>query len=386
MLLFLTFQAKLQFVAGNSPAQSNLRRLLIQARRKAGNGRPLQIVRLVPIFILGLCGCGTSHLPAEPLANAPSPLTIPTYDGSGQVVEPDVIVFDFPWHGFRYWMVVSPYPFTDPSKENPSIVASNDGESWQVPDGLQNPLALPDGAHYLSDASIFYDLESDQLWVYYNATLTTSGQARLMNSAITPDGSEPAIALGMNRIVSSDGVHWHNDGQLFQVPNCDAVSPTIGKLGDDYLMWSVKPVDCAAATSILTYRTSSDGLNWSVPQMTDMMQNNYVLWHININYVKTKKEWWAAVTAFPSGQLCCSNTRLFFSKSQDGIHWISYGKPVLNPSASGWDDDEIYRSSFLFDSENNRIKVWYSAPNTHASYHVGLTQEDYNEFIAWLRQ
>jgi dipeptidyl aminopeptidase/acylaminoacyl peptidase len=339
---------------------------------------------LIPLLAFVLCGCRAGRSPAAPMANAPSPLVIPTYDGSGQVVEPDVVVFHSPWHGFRYWMVVSPYPFTDPSKENPSIVVSNDGESWQVPDGLENPLALPTGANYLSDASIFYDSESDQLWVYYNVTLAAPENPLPANKAISSDGSEPGVALGMNRIVSSDGVHWHNDGQLFQVPNCDAVSPTVGRLGGEYVMWSVKPEDCAAATSVLTYRTSSDGVNWSVPQPTNMMQANYVIWHVNMTYVAQKKEWWAAVTAFPSGQLCCHNTRLFFCKSEDGIHWTSYGKAILNPSASGWDDDEIYRSSFLFDPQSNHIQVWYSAPNIQASYHVGLTQEDYSEFLAWL--
>jgi hypothetical protein len=335
-------------------------------------GLRLDVNRCAPTVVLaliGLCGCGSSPLPEVPMANAPNPLAIPTYDLSGQVVEPDVIVFDSPWHGSLYWMVVSPYPFTDPSKENPSIVVSNNGLNWQVPEGLVNPLALPDGINYLSDASIFHDPASDQLWVYYNVTLTT-----------TTNG------LGMNRIVSSDGIHWQNNGQLFQVSNCDAVSPTVGKSGDTYIMWSIKPDDCAAATSVLTYRTSVDGLNWSEPLPTDMVQANYVLWHINIKYVSSKKEWWAAVTAYPSGQICCDNTRLFFSKSQDGAHWTSYGKPILSPSASGWDDVKIYRSSLIYDSRGDELRVWYSAPNTLASWHVGFTQENYDQLIGYLKQ
>jgi predicted GH43/DUF377 family glycosyl hydrolase len=151
-------------------------------------------------------------------------------------------------------------------------------------------------------------------------------------------------------------------------------------------MWSVKPVDCAAASSVVTVRTSIDGLNWSHPRPTNMVQANYVIWHINITYVPSKREWWAAVTAYPNEQTCCDNTRLFFSKSQDAVSWTSYRKPVLNPSASGWDDNKIYRSSFLFDAQNNQIRVWYSATNSQNSWHVGLTQEDYDEFLAWLEQ
>jgi hypothetical protein len=112
-----------------------------------------------------------------PLVNAPSPLATPSYDGSGQAVEPTVVFFDTPWHGFSYWMAFSPYPNGDPSKENPSIIASQDGINWQVPPGLVNPLALPDPA-FLADATIFYDSASDQLWVYY---IDTSAQTTILH-------------------------------------------------------------------------------------------------------------------------------------------------------------------------------------------------------------
>ena len=326
------------------------------------------IASVIPFLVFSLSGCAASPSPAAPLANAPVPLVIPTYDGSGQVTEPDVIFFTSPWHGFQYWMAFSPYPFSNPAKENPSIVVSNDGLNWQVPDGLENPLALPDGPNYLSDASVFYDSKSDQLWVYYNVALATIGNR-----------------LGVNRLVSSDGVHWHNDGQLFQVPPCGATSPTVAKVDDTYVMWSVDPAGCAAPSSTLTYRTSVDGSNWSNPQATDMVQANFVIWHINVNYVSSKNELWAAVTAYPNGQTCCANTRLFFSRSQDGVHWTSYNKPILSASLSGWDDMQIYRSSFLFDERNNRIEVWYSALNPDA-WSVGFTQENYDELLRWLEE
>lgn len=330
-----------------------------------------KFISLISLLACGFCSCTAITSSPEPLLNAAVPLAIPTYDGSGQLVEPDVIFFNTPWRGFQYWMAFSPYPFTNPEDENPSVVVSNDGVNWQVPDGLVNPIVQADGTNYLSDASIFYDSASDQLWVYYNVALGSPGT--------------PGVALGINRAVSSDGVHWTNDGQLFQVPNCDAVSPTVGKVGDNYFMWSVDPADCSAPTSVMTYRTSSDGLNWSDPLATDLVQPGYVVWHINVNHVPSKNEWWTAVTAFPSGQDCCANTRLFFSDSPDGIHWNSYSKPILSASASGWDSSQIYRSTFLFDAGTNGIQVWYSAANPQA-WHVGYTQENYDEFIAWLRE
>src|SRR4030067_47725 len=44
------------------------------------------------------------------LSNSPSPLEIPTYDGSGHITHPDVISFESPWNNYPYWMVATPYP------------------------------------------------------------------------------------------------------------------------------------------------------------------------------------------------------------------------------------------------------------------------------------
>ena len=80
-------------------------------------------------------------------------LTIPTYDGSNQLTHPKVLYFANGWHGYHYWMSMTPYPYTMDRYENPSIVVSNDGEKWVVPIGLKNPISgLPVdvkiGGHY----------------------------------------------------------------------------------------------------------------------------------------------------------------------------------------------------------------------------------------------
>src|SRR5579884_2655894 len=47
---------------------------------------------------------------ATVFAVEPTLMTIPTYDGSGQAVHPDVVAFDAPWHGAQYWLTMTPYP------------------------------------------------------------------------------------------------------------------------------------------------------------------------------------------------------------------------------------------------------------------------------------
>src|ERR1043165_3155793 len=43
----------------------------------------------------------------------PTPISVPTYDGSGQAVHPDVVAFDSDWNGAKYWLTMTPYPQSD---------------------------------------------------------------------------------------------------------------------------------------------------------------------------------------------------------------------------------------------------------------------------------
>src|SRR5690625_4256142 len=74
--------------------------------------------------------------------NAPLPIPINTYDGSGQATHPDVLYFENGWGGYKYWMAYTPYPFSDDSLENTSITYSNDGVNWHTKI-IQNTIYQP---------------------------------------------------------------------------------------------------------------------------------------------------------------------------------------------------------------------------------------------------
>jgi hypothetical protein len=304
--------------------------------------------------------------PAVPLKNAQSFLMIPAYDGSGQETEPQVVSFDLPWHDFKYWMAFSPYPLSDASKENPSIAVSNDGISWEVPPGLVNPLALPSTGAHLADASLFYDSVSDELWIYYI------------------EGSAATKTTQVFKLASLDGIHWQDQGVLFHVSEYIVLSPTVAKVSGAYYMWTVNggSAGCTANSSVLEYRTSLDGVKWSDSRPTNLAQSGYIVWHLNVSYVAPKQEYWAAVAAYANGS-DCGHTVLFFSKSQDAINWTTYNKVILGPGST-WDDREIYRSSLLFDSSTDRLRVWYSAASKKGVWHVGLSEGDFEQFLEWL--
>ena len=109
------------------------------------------------------------------LPNAQEPLIIPTYDGSGQVVHPSVIDFlnEYgieAWSGYRYWMVLTPYPDSQEQFENPSLYASHDGFTWVVPRNISNPLITAShvgNKGFLFDPDMIYNPDSGQLWIYF---------------------------------------------------------------------------------------------------------------------------------------------------------------------------------------------------------------------------
>src|SRR5277367_2172338 len=146
------------------------------------------VVFLLGTVVLSLSGC-SNHVSAVPRAipNASAPLTIcPAPEDDCQTVEPQVIQFGKPFNGFEYYMVTSGYPQSEDRDENPSIMVSNDGVDWAVPNRLENPLSSPPCADdptrwdllYVYESSCDFDqvptivYDGENLTVYWLLSLT----------------------------------------------------------------------------------------------------------------------------------------------------------------------------------------------------------------------
>lgn len=296
-----------------------------------------------------------------PLKNAPTPLVTPTYDGSGQTVEPTVLYFPNGWQGYQYWMAVSPYPYEDERLENPSILVSDDGQHWKVPPGLANPIASPDPHTTLADATVVYDDASNQLWVYYLHDMH--------------QGPTQSYRGSLMRTTSADGIHWSAPQLVISGVNAILNSPSVGKVGSKFVLWTVDTGSgCTTQIAAVNQRTSSDGVNWSTPQTLRINQPGYVIWHLNTIAVPALKQFMSLLAAYPNGSNC-GHTSLFFANSYDGINWDTYPQILLGASPSGWDSAEIYRSSLIYDPVHELVRVWYSAQNAaDLAWHVGYTQ------------
>lgn len=329
------------------------------------------------------------------LANAVAPLTTPTPDGSGQVTEPSIVQFPFRWHGFKYWLVLAPFPHSDAADENPSILVSDDGQHWSIPPGGRNPIQEPAPLSHLADSSLFFDLISDQLWLYY----ISEDQFGITN---------------VLRTVSGDGIHWSTPQVVLRAPDYQVVMPAVAKIGDQYWLWSVNAgnAGCSASSTFVQYRTSSDGVHWSPPQLTDIAQPGFRIWHIGVtelHFLISRPGGSNQLTndgrlpdQFPENgppsddqvvlsppiyamlasayENDCGDTVLFLSLSQDGVHWGHFPRPLLTPDHGHWDGQAIYQSTMALDSATDLMTVWYSAwtPTQEGpSWHLGVTQGNY---------
>ena len=203
------------------------------------------------------------------LKNAVCPQHIPTYDGSDQSTHPSVLRFDAPWHGYLYWMAMTPYPYNNDGLEDPSILASNDAQTWIVPEGLTNPLTPAPKPGHNCDVELVYNKERDELWLYYvEADDIVQSWVKLMRSA--------------------DGVHWTKPEIVLHDPvqKYSILSPCIQRMQDgSWRMWYVDTGNTGYQNqdNKVRTRTSEDGLHWSAEETCeDLAQPGYQLWHLTI--------------------------------------------------------------------------------------------------------
>lgn len=272
-------------------------------------------------------------IPTSAPWNAPTYLDLPTPDGSGQVVHPSVHDFGpgIKWHGFRYWMAMTPFPGSDDSLENPCILASNNGWQWVIPAGLTNPIyPEPYGGRFNSDPDITYDPRSDELVLIYREQQQDATHQTFY--ARSPDGvTWPHKATPMN---------W-------TLPATQLLSPCIIRRGEgDWLAYGIT----RDAWKIVRYTATSPEGPWSGP--TVCTGTPATPWHMDI--------WWAGDRFHALlDQFGTSTDGLSCGTSSDGLAW-TFGAPVMLPRPGEW-DAELYRPTLTPHENGTHYRVWYSA-------------------------
>ena len=278
--------------------------------------------------------------------NAPTYLTIPTYDGSNELVHPDIYYNATGWNGYKYWMVMTPYPLGNNAYENPSIVVSNDGDIWEVPSGLTNPIVPKPLNGYNSDPNIFVGYDN-KMWIVYRET----------------NASDIFYVKS-----SDDGITWSNSTQIL-TSGSYIISPTIIMENNQYVMYYTE-----WGSGALKRRTADVVIGpWSAAQtctITGLGVGRYA-WHVNVEKYQSEYH----MTLISSLGAGGSGAELNFGVSANGIDWVVKTTPIIDTSVSGWDNSLVYQGTMVL-KDNATYDLWYSAMNTTSHWHVGRTTID----------
>ncbi len=274
-------------------------------------------------------------------------MPVATYDNTGESTHPDFMRINSAWSANLCWMAYTPYAGSSGSVENPSLATSTDCEHWKPAAGVRAPLIDKPPNGYNSDPELLHDEKRGCLGVVYRQVYTTN------------------VILATK---TCDGVNFSVPNVLVTAPNHSAVSPTLttGPDGVDKI-WYVDAgaQGCTSQSNTVKMRTATqagvglDSLHFGSEITTDLAQPGYVIWHMKVRYIPSKKEYWAMYAAFPmtTGQGNCSLDDLFLATSKDGLHWTTFNAPVLNHLDKRFNFVTLYRASFQYNASTDQIKT-----------------------------
>jgi len=266
-------------------------------------------------------------------------IDLTTYDGSGQVVHPDIAWPTPEGLDGRPRLAITPYPWGNANYENPSLFAGGGLDSWMVPDGVTNPIEKPSGG-YLSDPDIVWVAEERELWLY---------------SRHVDSGNEILVSK------SPDGLQWSAPRVVVRVPSHQAVSPTVvRRSATDWLIWTVNAgaAGCTSSSTTVELRRSADGLAWSSPATVTLTQPGIYPWHLEVQWLPSRREYWALYNGKLDGS--CTTDALYLATSADGLTWKTYAAPILRRGAIPELADIVYRATFSYDPQRDVVSLWYS--------------------------
>ena len=166
------------------------------------------------------------------------------------------------FNGYKFWMVGAPYPTQGVAPalsaykyENPCVMASNDGENFEVPRGLTNPIATSIGNadvnSYYADPYIAFNADYTKLYVCF---MHTNRSGTVKSSLMVTE--------------SSDGVTWSTPVAIYEsgVTTFTANSPSLFWNGNGWTCISIDTRDGTGAYTpkIMTTSAATPYTGWSV--------------------------------------------------------------------------------------------------------------------------
>ena len=287
---------------------------------------------------------------------APAPTTeleMATHDGGGQTCHPSVLYFPSGWNGWKYWMVHTPYPNFKEAHEDPNIAVSNDGTTWQVPEGLTNP--LDDGLGRPN-----YHNSDGHLAMWGDTMVVT------WRTVDRPNGGQNIIYAR----TSTDGVNWTDKTEVLKVPLGNAestfVAQSLVKMPTGWRLYGIRsnygPNRLGYyETSVNTIPKTSD---WGAAQDCDLgeIPTGRDPWHSEVQRLSAN-DWVAVISDGKRGSTGVDGD-IYLATSTDGVEWDVSPLP-LTPRANGV-INSLYKTGFVVSGTgaNRTFDLWVSGYRT----------------------
>lgn len=257
---------------------------------------------------------------------------------TNQVVHPSVVRFPCPWHGYEWWMAITPYPGSDALYENPSIMVSHNGVNWIENPLIQNPVCpLPAGSINQGDNHLSYDPENDRLVMVYLRRSAGAQELRIT--------------------FCNDGVNWSVPAVISTHPTLIKGSPNLVRFSSPagVIKWRLYYNKATGGGSYAAHFRESllpNGVagSWDTVTEVECVHNNLgtgrVHWDFQM-YSLAGGQWMDIAVASVGTEGI--GTRPVMGISDDGITF-NYGKPLLRRNIAGSPMDYIVYTTSLVPS------------------------------------
>ena len=269
--------------------------------------------------------------------NPASPLTVPTYVGTGEATHPSIRYTLGGWNGHKYWMAYSAYKSTVPTHEATEVAVSDDGINWSIPAGGASPVIANGNPTINTDPELAFS--GDGLTLYL-LNRSTSGTAEVLEIRS-----------------STNGITWSDPTTIISGNNTDNyISPSLYFDGTTWHLWAYN----TTANKVRHYTASTILGTWSAG--VDCNNIASTVRHLSVDHFDGYYRLWLNGTI--------NTAAMQYYVSVDGTTFAKSTVVGLSKGTAGnWDDTIIYRPSPLRDPTG--LWLYYGAQDATSKWHIG---------------
>ncbi|HEU5127434.1 MAG TPA: hypothetical protein VFU12_05535 [Glycomyces sp.] len=274
--------------------------------------------------------------------------TIPTHvsPAGGQTTHPSVVRVPGGWNGYEYWMAHTPYPSSNSAHEDPNIAASDDGVTWVVPAGLDNPIDDQPGlpGPYNSDTDLQMGPD-DTMYLFWRVVIPEASQERIKYST------------------STDGVNWSAPAEAMRssMSAQRPVSPSLLYEDGRWVMWAIDILPSPNRMVYFAGGATPAKAEWGARSTVSLgaMQSGKEPWHLSV--ARDGDAYIGLLNDTAQGSTGRDGDLVFMTGTSPTAFANSHfgAIPRLKPSMH----DHLYRATMFADTEYGvpGYRVWYSA-------------------------